>query len=178
MASFFKPVGLVTVLSVIAAVGASSVSRNVHAKDRCRKIHGTTNSLFVTQNCASPVGLCTAGTVSGGGPLDGAFVFLALDAAPSAGMPSVEPAGNLSFSGQLTVSAKKGTLVARDLGVLDAVNGFFTEVDRPTSGTGAFANPSHDFFISGTVNSAGNGFIGEISGTICSDRDADDDSDE
>jgi hypothetical protein len=172
---FVKPVGIVAVLSAIAAVGASSVSRPVHAKDRCRRVRGTTTSLFVTENCSSPVGLCTSGTITGGGPLDGAFVFFAFDAAPSAGMPSVEPAANISFSGQVTFTSKRGTLVTHDLGVLDAVNGFFTEVERPASGTGAFANPSHDFFISGAVNAAGNGFDSEISGTLCSDRNGEDD---
>lgn len=170
-----KPVSIVAVLSAIVALGASSVSRPVHAKDRCRPVHGSTKSLFVTENCASPVGLCTSGTITGGGPLDGAFVFFAFDAAPSAGMPSLEPSGNISFSGNVSFTSKRGTLVTHDLGVLDSVNGFFTEVERPVSGTKAFANPSHDFFISGAVNAAGNGFDSEISGTLCSDRDGEDD---
>lgn len=171
-----KPIGLVGVVSIVAAVAASSASREVRAKERCHRVHGTTSSLLTTENCTSPVALCTTGTITGGGKLDGAFFFLALDAAPSAGMPAVEPAANLSFSGQLTITAKEGTLVARDLGVLDAVNGFFTEVDRPVSGTGPFANPSHDFFISGTLNSAGDGFDGTLSGTLCTDGDIGEDN--
>jgi hypothetical protein len=120
------------------------------------------------------VGLCTAGEVTEGGPLDGATFFLALDVAPSAGLPATEPAANLVFSGQLTVTGKRGTLVTRDLGVVDAVNASFTELERPTSGTGMFANPSNDFFISGVVSDGGNGFAGVISGTLCTDGDMDD----
>jgi hypothetical protein len=175
MVRFIKPIGLVATLSVLGAAGTTMATGNLHAKDRCHKVHGKTNSLITTQNCPSPVQLCTSGQVTGGGPLDGAFFFQAFDVAPSAGMPGVEPGANLSFSGQLTVTTKGGTLIARDLGVVDSVNGFFTEVDRPQSGTGIFANPSNDFFINGTVVDNGGGFSGVISGTLCTDGDMDDD---
>ncbi|MCL2449707.1 MAG: hypothetical protein FWD17_12240 [Polyangiaceae bacterium] len=174
MVSFVNKVAGFAVASLLVAGSHTSLSNGARARDRCRPIHGTTSSLFTTQNCTSATGLCTSGTITGAGPLDGAYFFTALDVAPSAGLPASEPAGNISFSGQVDLTTKKGTLVARDLGVLDAQNGYFTEVDRPISGTGSFANPSHDFFISGIVNPAGNGFIGELSGTICSDRDSDD----
>lgn len=175
MIRLIKPFGLAAALPLVGIVGASSVSRDIHADNRCHRVHGTTNSLFTAENCSSPVGLCTAGAVTGGGPLDGATMFLALDVAPSAGMPAVEPAANLSFSGQLTITAKHGTLITRDLGVVDAVNGSFTELERPTSGTGMFTNPSNDFFISGIVTAGGNGFQGTISGTLCTDGDMGDD---
>ena len=80
----------------------------------CRPVHGTIHSLFTTQNCTSPIGLCTAGTISDSGILDGATTFLALGAAPSAGMPSNEPSANLSYSGQLTITASNGTLITHD----------------------------------------------------------------
>jgi hypothetical protein len=173
MVRFVKPVGFFAVVSLLGAVAVSSLGNDAHARERCRRVHGATNSLFVTENCTSPVGLCTSGKITGGGSLDGAYVFLAFDAAPSAGLPSVEPAANLSYSGNVTITARRGEMVAHDLGVLDAVNGYFTEVERPVSGTGIFANPANDFFISGAVNAAGNGFSGELSGTLCTDGDFD-----
>ena len=135
----------------------------------CRPVHGTIKSVFTTNNCKSPVGLCTVGTITGAGPLDGATTsFLALDVAQSAGMPPVEPAANLSYSGQLTMVTTNGTLVTRDLGVLDAAHAAFTEVERPASGTGVFANPGNNvFFISGSVVDNGQGFQGNLSGVVC-----------
>jgi len=92
-------------LLVIVALGLSAVvlpmkqsgtAFKVSANDRCRRVRGTINSLFFTDNCTSPIGLCTAGTITGSGLLDGPTSFIALDAAPSAGLPAVEASANLS----------------------------------------------------------------------------------
>lgn len=135
----------------------------------CRPVHGTIHSVFTTQNCTSGVGLCTTGTITNSGILDGATTFLAFGVAPSAGIPGgVEPPANLSYSGQLTITASNGTLITRDLGVLDASHLAFTEIERPSSGTGIFANPvSSVFFISGSIVDNGNGFQGDLTGTVC-----------
>jgi hypothetical protein len=131
-------------------------------------VHGTIHSVFTTQNCTSPVGLCTVGTITGAGVLNGATTFVALGIAPSAGVPSVEPSANLSYSGQLTIVTANGTLVTRDLGVLDASHLAFTEVERAESGTGLFANPGTAvFFISGSIVNNGQGFQGTLSGSVC-----------
>jgi hypothetical protein len=88
--------------------------------------------------------------------------------APSAGLSSVEPAANLSYSGQLTITASRGTLTTDDLGVLDAGHLAFSEMERPASGTGIFANPTNTvFFISGALVDNGQGFQGDLSGTVC-----------
>src|SRR5215470_18896218 len=109
----------------------------------------------------SPVGLCTAGTITDAGPLDGSTTFTALAVAQSAGLPGEEPAANLSYSGRLTILAGHGTLVTRDLGILDATHLAFTEMERPESGTGVFANPGNTvFFISGSIVDNGQGFQG------------------
>ena len=135
----------------------------------CRAVHGTIHSVFTTQNCASPVGLCTTGTITDAGILDGATTFTAFGVAPSAGIPGgVEPPANLSYSGQLTITASNGTLITHDLGVLDAKDLAFTEIERPSSGAGIFANPeSSVFFISGSIVDNGNGFQGDLTGTAC-----------
>lgn len=135
----------------------------------CRPVHGTIHSVFTTQNCTSPVGLCTVGTISDAGILDGTTTFTALGVAPSAGIPGgVEPPANLSYSGQLTIAASNGTLITHDLGVLDASHVAFTEIERPSSGTGIFANPASSvFFISGSIVDNGTGFQGDLTGTVC-----------
>jgi len=134
----------------------------------CLPVWGTINSLYSTQNCTSPIGLCTTGTITGSDLLDGNTTFVALGAAPSAGMSGVEPAANLSYSGQLTIVGPLGTLVIDDLGVLDAAHLAFTEMERPSSGTGLFANPgTNAFFISGSIVDNGQGFQGYLSGNVC-----------
>ena len=152
----------------IAVGGASAPAAPSPSPVVCRPVHGTIHSVFTVQNCASPVGLCTTGTITDAGPLDGATVFSALAVAPSAGLPSIEPTANLSYSGQLTITASNGTLITHDLGVLDANHLAFTEIERPSSGTGIFANPGNSaFFISGSIVDNGQGFQGDLTGTVC-----------
>jgi hypothetical protein len=173
MPNTLKPLGIAAVLSVVGAVGATSVAKNVHADDGCRHVRGRIQSTFTTTNCTSPVGLCTTGKITGAGPLDAATTFLALDVAPSAGLPAVEPAANLSYSGSLTINARRGTLTIHDLGVIDAATTSFTELERPVSGTGIFTQANNVFFISGSIVNNGTGFDGELSGELCF-RDQDD----
>ncbi len=161
-----KRIGLISIMT-LAAFGIGI--RSVHADGSCNPVHGTINSVFSPQNCTSPVGLCTIGTITGAGALNGTTTFTALGVAPSAGLPTVEPGANLSYSGQLTIVTADGTLVTRDLGVLDAAHLAFTEMERPASGTGVFANPGNAvFFISGSIVGNGQGFQGTLSGTVCS----------
>ncbi len=156
--------------AVVLPMKPSGATFKVSADNRCRPVRGTINSLFTTQNCASPVGLCTTGTITGSDLLDGPTSFVALGDAPSAGMPGVEPAANLSYSGQLTIVTRQGTLVTNDLGVLDAAHLAFTEMERPSSGTGVFTNPGNSvFFISGSIVDNGQGFQGDLSGIACFD---------
>ena len=137
----------------------------------CRPVRGTIHSVFTTQNCASPVGLCTTGTITDAGILDGSTTFAALAVAPSAGLQG-EPQANLSYSGQLTILATNGTLVTKDLGVLDVNHSAFTEIERPASGSGIFANPgSSVFYISGSIVDNGQAFQGDLTGTVCTSGD-------
>jgi hypothetical protein len=161
-------VGAVLLVPQKNVTGAATVMTASSPPVACRPVHGTIHSVFTTQNCASPVGLCTTGTITDAGLLDGSTTFTALAIAPSAGLPTVEPSANLSYSGQLTIVASNGTLVTKDLGVLDANHLAFTEIERPAAGTGVFANPGNSvFFISGSIVDNGQGFQGDLSGTVC-----------
>jgi len=162
-----KSAAIVATLLAAGVFGTATTSRSVQANDGCHRVHGRVQSTFTTTNCTSPIGLCTAGKITRGGILDSATTFLALDVAPAAGMPANEPAANLSYSGQLTIVTKDGTLQIRDLGVIDATHDKFTELERPVSGTGRFTNASNVFFISGALVNNGNSFDGEIYGELC-----------
>jgi hypothetical protein len=168
MKPFGKFVLAVSAMGSIASVTAAIMVGATPPPVTCRPVHGTIHSVFTTQNCASPVGLCTTGTITDAGLLDGSTTFTALDVAPYAGLPGVEAQANLSYSGQVTIVASNGTLVTKDLGVLDANHLAFTEIERPASGTGVFANPGNSvFFISGSIVDNGQGFQGDLTGTVC-----------
>ena len=167
--------GLLLLIALFDSVAAVALTKRSSSTTSCNPVQGTIHSVFTSDNCLSPVGLCTAGTITGAGPLDGTTTFTALDVAPSAGLhPATEPQQNLVYSGRLTIVASHGTLVTRDLGVLDSVHLAFTELERPESGTGVFANPnpgSSVFFISGSIVDNGLGFQGTLSGTVCTNED-------
>jgi hypothetical protein len=155
-------------LALTAGVAATTATaRTVHAEDGCLPVFGLYHADVTTTNCTSPIGLCATGSITGGGLLDSSSVFVALDTAPSAGMPTSEPAANASYSGTISIDALAGTLQVRDLGVIDSIHGNFTELERPTSGTGVFAKATHDFFISGALSNNQSTFDGLISGEIC-----------
>jgi hypothetical protein len=155
-------------LAVVAGVaGMTATPRTVHAEDGCLPVRGLYHADVTTTGCTSPIGLCASGTITRGLFLDSASVFVALDVAPSAGIPSEEPAANASYSGTLTIDALGGTLQLRDLGVIDSIHGNFSEIERPTTGTGLFANATHDFFISGSLSNNQTTFDGEITGELC-----------
>ncbi|HXP68427.1 MAG TPA: hypothetical protein VOA88_04015, partial [Candidatus Dormibacteraeota bacterium] len=69
------------------------------------------------------------------------------------------------------IRTRRGTLITHDLGVLDAATASFTEMERPASGTGIFANPRSVFFISGAIVNNGTGFDGELYGELCTGSD-------
>jgi hypothetical protein len=139
------------------------------AKQTCHKIHGTvTAHLADPATCPSPFGLCTTGTITGGGPLNGATTFTALGLAPSAGMPLVVPASTLSYAGVFVITTKQGQLQLGDVGILDQAHLAFTEIDNIQGGSGDFTGASGTWFISGPVIDGGTGFSGDISGEICS----------
>lgn len=165
--------GLLLLIALFGSVAAVALTkRSSSTTSSCNPVQGTIKSVFTQDNCTSPVGLCTAGTITGAGPLDGTTTFTALDVAQYAGLPGTEPQQNLVYSGRLTIVASHGTLVTRDLGVLDASHLAFTEMERHESGTGVFANPGTSvFFISGSIVDNGQGFQGTLSGTVCTNED-------
>jgi hypothetical protein len=131
-------------------------------------VFGHYQASFTTTNCTAPSGLCATGTITNGGILDSSSLFVELDQAPSAGMPATEPGTTVSYSGTLTITTPhNGTLQVKDLGVVAGVQANFTELERPVSGTGSFANASHVFFISGSMPNNGTQFDGAIYGELC-----------
>jgi len=132
----------------------------------CIPVHATIEALFVATGCTSPVGLCTAGQITGG-VLNGQTSFTALGIATAAGMTGIEPDTTLSYHGVLEISTRHGTLTISDIGVFDQAFGVYSEVGRITAGTGRFENATGTLFIYGNAFPDGSGFNGAIRGKVC-----------
>jgi hypothetical protein len=168
MVQLLKSASFAALAVVAGFAGITATPRTLHAQDGCLPVFGHYHAEVTTAGCTSKIGLCATGTITRGGILDSASVFVALDAEPSAGLPTAEPAANASYSGTIAIDAHGGnTLTVSDLGVIDSIHGNFTELERPTSGTGVFASATHDFFISGALSDNQSTFDGEITGELC-----------
>ncbi len=140
----------------------------------CFRVHARIHALFSTAGCASPVGLCTAGTLTGFPGGTTRFVALGLGGGAvgeaSIVTPPAEPGTTWSYRGDLVYSTPLGDVMLEDVGVLDTVGGTYTELQRVVSGTGSFEGATGDVFSYGHTTPAGDGFDGAVRGEICVPR--------
>jgi hypothetical protein len=156
-----------SLLVAMALILGAAVPHEGAAHSRCIRLNGNggIRASVVTQGCTSPVGLCTAGVFEGGPrELRGTTSFIADGLAPSGGMPAVEPASTLSYSGLLTITTRRGSLTTRDTGIFDTAAGLFASRDVVVAGTGIFAGATGHLLITGTGTSS---FESDVSGEIC-----------
>jgi hypothetical protein len=148
-------------LPVLAGSTTSAVATN---NNRCDRVQGTIEASAVTQGCTSPVQLCTAGNFRGNNLLKGSTKFVADGLAQHAGMPTAEAATTLSYTGTITITARRGTLTVRDTGIFDPPRGLFASRSVVTGGTGVFAGATGWLLIGGTGSSSFEALVG---GEIC-----------
>jgi hypothetical protein len=90
------------------------------------------------------------------------------DTAPSAGLPTGEPADTASYDGSLVITTTKdGTLTLHALGLLESNLAVFSEIDNQTAGTGDFASTSNLVYIYGAVSNNNSTLTGTIVGDVC-----------
>jgi hypothetical protein len=147
--------GLVLAACLVAGAAA--------AAERCIPLVAQTTSERVTSDCASPVGLCTAGTVSGPW-LNGEQRYTASLLAPAPGGASA-----LLYAGTIEITTAAGGLSISDFGVFDPATGAIAEVGVISGGSGAFQGATGRTYLVGQSN-AGGGFDGRLSGTVCFER--------
>jgi hypothetical protein len=127
-------------------------------------------NVIVSEGCSSPVGLCTAGVVTGSGLLKGPNTFTAFGLAAAAGLPGIEPETLVSFAGERVITTPKGTLTLHAVGVFDTAAtaaGEFDELEKVIGGTGWFAGATGTLHLFGTATADRSGFKGAIVGEIC-----------
>jgi len=113
-------------------------------------VNGHLVSQVLTVGCASPIGLCTAGSLNGG--IQGDFVFTAASLAPT-NVPTV-----LSYTGTIVVHTMTGDIRINDAGVFDTTgDGPVVDLSTITGGTGDFTGASGFLEIFGTFTFAAGG---------------------
>jgi hypothetical protein len=137
---------------------------------RCKQVRARFMNTIVTEDCTSPVGLCTAGVLTGSRLLNGPNTFTAFGLAPSAGLPGIVPETTVSFAGERVMRTERGTLTLSAVGVFDTAPtamGEFDELETVIGGTGRFAGATGTLHLFGRATADRSGFVGNIRGELC-----------
>jgi hypothetical protein len=142
----------------LAALALGSTAKPARAADgRTIVVTGTQPmDTLVTAGCLSPVGFCTGGPITGNkGFQGGTDTFTQV--APTEPIPG-DPFGRQTVEGLSTYTTKKGSIIIRDVSVLDPVRNTFAGTGRIVGGTGEFAGATGNDFTFGHLNPDGSFF--------------------
>ena len=158
MGSQMPSMRIVRVAVAVLAVAAAGA----RADDACRTFAGSFTAVPPEQ-CASPVRICTHGTLTGGFPSTYDFVMDTL-------VPTRIP-GVFAYTGHSLITVPSGaSLTGSDSGLM-RLNGngtaSFVTVVRIVSGTGELAGTTGGIVAPGTLNLATGSTIGTYSGALC-----------
>jgi hypothetical protein len=127
--------------------------------DQCWPVRATIATTYsLGPSCASPVGVCTAGTVLSPS-FTGPSYFTAMTISPG---PTADV---LLYTGELVISTSAGTITIRDHGFLNTVSAQYLELQQIVSGDGAYAG-AHGMLTSRGVSTA-TGYHGTLNGALC-----------
>lgn len=159
---------MITRLLVVIGVAMSIHASYAQDKPKCKRVKGDIVVGWSTENCTSPFGLCTAGTIKSNGFLNGAQThYTVTNIGPTPNDPGM--ADSLVYTGVLEIKTRKGTLTIDDMGVFDKVNGLISSQNRGiSSADNALEGATGAFFTYGTATATG--FDSRIAGQICIDR--------
>ncbi len=150
---------LALAVTVVAALALAGVAA---AKD-CKPISGA----FVADSltgpaCASPVGFCTHGTLTG--DLRASYDFVQLSTV-------FQPPALLTFTGASTIVRTHGgaTLYGSDTGSIDLAAGTFTTVVQIVGGTKQYEGAAGQIVATGNLTPTGT--AGTYTGEICKHAD-------
>ena len=136
-----------TLALVVLVVAATTVTLSAATR------RGHFSSIVDTELCASIVGICTEGTLTGA--LKGIFSFTATSLTPSIDTATT---GVVFYTGDLILTTKDGQLFCKDAGAFDGNEpGAVSSVCSISGGTGEFAGVSGTIQFVGTFTLAGGG---------------------
>jgi hypothetical protein len=134
------------------------------AEGRCHKIHATQTAV------ADFTEFTTAGEIKSG-LLKGTTKFTgdpaSLTQITSSVFPLVETLTS-SYTGELEITTRKGTLTTRSVGVFEGVPfGVGVQFDRVIGGTGVFEGADGVLFFRFEADHTGGAFTSSVSGEVC-----------
>ncbi len=157
---------LAILLAHFFAKNAAAANHSPQPPLNCRPIHGYLTADFTTENCASPVGICTKGRVWGDPLFLGTTNYSVENVAGSPIDPTM--ATSLSYSGTLTIHTRLGDVTIPDLGLMDKKAALVSSQSRDMSATGKLSGLYGVFFTTGRTTATG--FRTEIHGRACFKR--------
>ncbi len=156
--------GLGLAALLVAAAALLVIPNRAAAKGQCHKINTTLSSVadFTT--------FTTRGEIPSGF-LKGTTTFsgdaLSLTPISSASAPPVESL-TFSYTGDLTITTRKGTLTTRGVGVFEGVPfGRGSQFDTVIGGTGLFAGATGELFFDFRSDETGAAFDSVVTGEVC-----------
>ncbi len=119
-----------------------------------------TTTIFTDASCTSPVGFCSAGTVTGDieGDVDVALTtatFTEIDGIPT-----------LVYSTNITITTNRGTTSGVSNGTINLITSELNAVFELTEGTGYYTNRQGVLIVSGTSNPATGVEVLPFTGTL------------
>lgn len=137
----------------------------------CRQFNAKVVVGYTSDNCTSPVGICTKGTIVGDPVLHGTTGYVVEKVAGSAEDPTMNR--SLVYSGTMKIATKYGEITVTDLGTLDKQTGFNSSQSRLVSGQYKNTKVTGVFFTAGATLATGAGIKSNAFGRICFEKVAD-----
>jgi len=158
-------------VALAAWISAGSLVVTEHGRagsdgPKCFRVHADLVEDFSTVGCEPPSTACFLGEVDGNQGLRGTTRF---DSDAGAAGPSTSP-GFVSYSGIFEYFTERGTLVARETGVVNTTqgkpeSGAVTAFQKITDATGEMSGATGYFFVSGF--NIGNHVVTKVTGRLC-----------
>lgn len=151
---------------MMAALAAVLAAPGVAPAAECTSVSGPFSAV-PPASCASPVGICTHGQLTGG--LTATYDFVA--DTQTVAFPTA------SLTGHSTITTDKGgaVLQGQDTSTLSLVTGAFTTTVRIVGGTQKYKKASGTIVAVGVFDFATGGTAGTYTGTICKQAEGDED---
>ena len=116
---------------LVSAAGTADLRVATAAQMRCERIEGWVLLFKATEECTSPVPLCTRGVFLRASPTwNGAdWYFTMLGSAPSVGLTAeMVPPSTVSYAGKVRIkTVANGAIETSNTGVFDPVGGAFSQ---------------------------------------------------
>ena len=144
-----------------------AASANADEAKRCKAVHADVQEVQTNENCTSPVGFCTKGTIDGNHGLSGT-TFFSVDG--GAATHAASSPGTRSYTGVFTVTTDQGELVLRETGITypragNPEGGVLSSIIEVTSGTGRYEGATGIMFFHG--RSLNGTYDVKLQGTLC-----------